>query len=66
MLLAVLDSFVRVVTNLFLTHFFTLESIQLLLELEQKQSIEIVDKNIEKLPKIFERSVQIQLQGAGS
>lgn len=66
MFLAVLDSFVRVVTNLFLTHFFTLESIQLLLELGQEQSIEIVDKNIEKLPKIFERSVQIQLQGAGS
>ena len=44
----------------------TLESIQLLLELGQEQGIEIVDRNIEQLPKIFERLVQIQLQGAGS
>ena len=44
----------------------TLESIQLLLELGQEQGIEIVDRNIEQLPKIFERLVQIQLQGAGN
>lgn len=44
----------------------TLESIQLLLELGQEQGIEIVHRNIEQLPKIFERLVQIQLQGAGS
>ena len=44
----------------------TIESIQLLLELGQEQGIETVGKNIEQLPKVFERLVQIQLQGDGS
>ena len=44
----------------------TLESIQLLLELGQEQGIEIVDRNIEQLPKIFDHLVKIQLQGARS
>ena len=42
----------------------TLESIQLLLELGQEQGIESTDSNIGQLPEIFERLVQIQLQGA--
>ena len=42
----------------------TLESIHLLLELGQEQGIEIAGRQIEQLPKIFERLVQIQLQGA--
>ncbi len=42
----------------------TLESIHLLLELGQEQGVESADKAIEQLPKIFERLVQIQLQGA--
>lgn len=44
----------------------TLESIHLLLELGQEQGIEAADRNIEQLPEIFERLVQIQLQGADS
>lgn len=42
----------------------TLESIHLLLELGQEQGVEVADRNIEQLPEIFERLVQIQLQGA--
>lgn len=41
----------------------TLESIQLLLELGQEQGVEIADSDIGQLPEIFERLVQIQLQG---
>jgi len=42
----------------------TLESIHLLLELGQEQGVEVTNSNIEQLPEIFERLVQIQLQGA--
>ena len=42
----------------------TLESIQLLLVLGQEQGIEAVGGNINQLPRIFERLVDIQLQGA--
>ncbi len=44
----------------------TLESIHLLLQLGQEQGAETADKNIEQLPEIFERLVQIQLRGAGA
>lgn len=44
----------------------TLESIHLLLELGQEQGVEDADRKIEQLPEIFERLVQIQLQGADS
>ncbi len=42
----------------------TIESIHLLLELGQEQGVEIADNAIEQLPEIFERLVQIQLDGA--
>lgn len=42
----------------------TIESIHLLLELGQEQGVEAADRNIEQLSEIFERLVQIQLQGA--
>jgi len=42
----------------------TLESIHLLLELGQEQGVELTGNRIEQLPKIFQRLVQIQLQGA--
>lgn len=43
----------------------TLESIQLLLELGQEQGIEAVDENdLKQLPEVFDRLVEIQLQGA--
>lgn len=44
----------------------TIESIHLLLELGQEQGVEVANRDIEQLPKIFERLVQIQMQGAGS
>lgn len=42
----------------------TLESIHLLLELGKEQGVEAADSNIGQLSEIFERLVQIQLQGA--
>ena len=42
----------------------TLESIHLLLELGQEQGVEDSDRNVAQLSEIFERLVQIQLQGA--
>lgn len=42
----------------------TLESIHLLLELGQQQGVEAADRNIDQLPAIFERLVQIQVKCA--
>lgn len=44
----------------------TIESIHLLLELGREQEVEVADNNIEQLPEIFGRLVQIQLQSAAA
>lgn len=44
----------------------TLESIHLLLELGREQGVEVADRNIEQLPEIFARLVEIQLQGVAA
>ena len=42
----------------------TLESIHLLLELAQEQEVETTQGDIEQLPRVFRRLVDIQLEGA--